>query len=63
MQKVFCETKKERIYGKKYVTMEKIWQDMFRHIKLLYNRKRQYSVVGYMNPVEYRMNYATERVA
>ena len=43
--------------------MEDVQRDMFCYIELFYNRKRLHSVLGYMNPVAYRLKYDGMNVA
>lgn len=59
----FATIKKEKIYRRRYVTMEEVKQDMFQYIELFYNRKRMHSVLGYMSPVAYRLKYDGSEVA
>ena len=62
-KKFFATIKKERIYRRRYVTMEEVKTDMFQYIELFYNRKRMHSVLGYMSPVAYRLKYDGSEVA
>ena len=43
--------------------MEEVKEDMFQYIELFYNRKRLYSILGYMSTVEYRLKYDGSKVA
>ena len=63
MESFFATLKKERIYRREYGTMEDVQRDMFRYIELFYNRKRLHSVLGYMSPVSYRLEYDGMNVA
>lgn len=63
MESFFATLKKERIYRREYDTMEDVQRDMFRYIELFYNRKRLHSVLGYMSPVSYRLEYDGMNVA
>ena len=63
MESFFATLKKERIYRRKYDTMEDVQRDMFCYIELFYNRKRLHSVLGYMSPVAYRLKYDGMNVA
>ena len=63
MESFFATLKKERIYRRKYDTMEDVQRDMFCYIELFYNRKRLHSELGYMNPVAYRLKYDGMNVA
>ena len=63
MESFFAALKKERIYRKKYGTMEEVKQDMFQYIELFYNRRRLHSVLGYMSPVDYRLKYDGKKPA
>ena len=63
MESFFATLKKERIYRRKYDTLEEVTKDMFRYIEIFYNRKRLHSVLGYMSPVDYRIKYDGERAA
>lgn len=46
---------RDKIYKRKYDTMEEVQLDVFVYIELFYNRKRMHSHLGYMSPVEYRL--------
>lgn len=59
----FATIKKERIYRRKYATMEEVRRDLFQYIEIFYNRKRMHSVLGYMSPVAYRLKYEVQDVA
>ena len=63
MESFFATLKKERIYRREYDTMDEVKKDMFRYIELFYNRKRLHSVLGYMSPVSYRLEYDGTNVA
>ena len=53
----FSVAKRECIYRKDYVTMEEVKCDLFEYIELFYNRKRVHACLGYMSPVEYRLQH------
>jgi transposase InsO family protein len=55
VESFFASLKKEKIYRKKYDTIEDVKKDMFWYIEIFYNRKRRHSSLGYKTPVEYRM--------
>jgi len=51
----FATLKKECIYRRQYDTMEEIERDLFEYIELFYNRKRLHATLGYLSPVQYRI--------
>ena len=51
----FSSLKKECLYRRKYDTMEKI--------ELFYNRKRLHATLGYLSPMEYRIQMQGGEVA
>jgi Transposase and inactivated derivatives len=53
----FASLKKECIYKRKYNTMKEVEHDLFEYIELFYNRKRLHRTLGYLSPVEYRMQH------
>lgn len=55
VESFFASLKKEKIYRKKYDTIEDVKKDVFWYIEIFYNRKRRHSSLGYKTPVEYRM--------
>jgi putative transposase len=57
VESFIATVKKECICRRKYVTMDEEKRDMFRCIELFYNRRRMLSVLGYMSPVEFRLEY------
>jgi putative transposase len=59
----FASLKKECIYKRKYDTMEEIERDLFEYIELFYNRKRLHATLGYLSPVEYRIQVIGGEVA
>lgn len=59
----FATLKKECIYKNKYDTMEKVERDLFEYIELFYNRKRLHATLGYLSPVQYRIQTNGENVA
>jgi transposase InsO family protein len=54
----FASLKKECIYKRKYNTMKEVEHDLFEYIELFYNRKRLHRILGYLSPVEYRMQHS-----
>ena len=62
VESLFASLKKEKIYRKKYETMEEVKKDVFWYIEMLYNRKRRHSALEYMTPVEYRLKYDEKRI-
>ena len=54
---------KEKIYRKKYDTIEEVKKDVFWYIEVFYNRKRRHSTLEYMTPVEYLRKYDKNRIA
>ena len=54
----FASLRKEKIFRRKYDTIEDVKKDVFWYIEIFYNRKRRYSTLGYKTPVEYRNKYA-----
>jgi transposase InsO family protein len=59
----FATLKKECIYKRKYDTMEEIESDLFEYIELFYNRKRLHATLGYLSPVQYRMQTKDKNAA
>ncbi len=55
--------KKEKIYRRKYATIEEVKKDVFWYIELFYNRRRRHSSLQYMTPVEYLRKYDKMEVA
>lgn len=51
----FSIAKRECIYRKEYDNIDEVKQDMFEYIELFYNRKRMHETLGYLTPLEYRM--------
>ena len=58
VESFFASLKKEKIYRRKYDTIEDVKKDVFWYIEIFYNRKRRHSTLGYKTPVEYRNMYA-----
>jgi transposase InsO family protein len=56
VESLFATMKKELIYRKNYDRIEEVENDIFEYIEIFYNRKRIHSTLGYMSPVEYRLN-------
>lgn len=63
VESFFASLKKEKIYRRKYETMEEVKKDVFWYIEMFYNRKRRHSALEYMTPVEYRLKYDEKRIA
>ena len=63
VESFFASLKKEKIYRRKYDTMEKVKKDVFWYIELFYNRRRRHSSLEYMTPVEYLRRYDEMKVA
>ncbi len=63
VESFFASLKKEKIYRRKYETMEEVRKDVFWYIEMFYNRKRRHSALEYMTPVEYRLKYDEKIVA
>lgn len=57
VESFFASLKKEKIYSKKYVTMDEVKRDVFWYIEVFYNRKRRHSSLQYMTPMEYLRKY------
>ena len=63
VESFFASLKKEKIYRRKYDTMEEVKKDVFWYIELFYNRRRRHSSLEYMTPVEYLRRYDEMKVA
>lgn len=63
VESFFASLKKEKIYRRKYDTMEEVKKDVFWYIELFYNRKRRHSTLQYMTPVEYLRKYDEMKTA
>ena len=63
VESFFASLKKEKIYRRRYETMEEVRKDVFWYIEMFYNRKRRHSALEYMTPVEYRLKYEENKVA
>ncbi len=63
VESFFASLKKEKIYRKKYDTIEEVKRDVFWYIEIFYNRKRRHSTLEYMTPVEYLRKYDKNRIA
>ena len=63
VESFFASLKKEKIYRRKYDTIEEVKKDVFWYIELFYNRKRRHSTLQYMTPVEYLRKYDEIEVA
>ena len=59
----FASMKKEKIYRRRYETLEDVKKDVFWYIEMFYNRKRRHSVLEYMTPMEYLQAHDKEEVA
>lgn len=63
VESFFASLKKEKIYRRKYDTMEEVKKDVFWYIELFYNRRRRHSSLQYMTPIEYLRKYDEMEVA
>lgn len=63
VESFFASLKKEKIYRRRYETMEEVRKDVFWYIEMFYNRKRRHSALEYMTPVEYRLKYEKNKLA
>lgn len=63
VESFFASLKKEKMYRKKYDTIEEVKKDVFWYIEVFYNRKRRHSTLEYMTPVEYLRKYDKNRIA
>lgn len=63
VESFFASLKKEKIYRRKYDTMEQVKRDVFWYVEIFYNRKRRHSSLQYMTPVEYLRQYDESRIA
>jgi transposase InsO family protein len=63
VESFFASLKKEKIYRRKYDTIEEVKKDVFWYIELFYNRRRRHSTLQYMTPVEYLRKYDEMEVA
>lgn len=63
VESFFASLKKEKIYRKKYVTMEEVKRDVFWYVEVFYNRKRRHSSLQYMTPIEYLNKYDKNKIA
>lgn len=63
VESFFASLKKEKIYRKKYDTMEEVKKDIFWYVEVFYNRKRRHSTLQYMTPVEYLRKHDEARIA
>jgi len=59
----FASLKKECIYKRKYNTIKEVEQDLFEYIELFYNRKRLHRTLGYLSPVDYRIQHYGKIIA
>ena len=55
--------KKEKIYRRKYSTIEEVKKDIYWYIEMFYNRKRRHSSLEYMTPIAYRQRYDEMKAA
>ena len=53
MESFFSSLKTERIDRKTYRTRDEARADVFDYIERFYNRKRRYSTIGYLSPMEF----------
>lgn len=58
MESFFSRMKVELIYGEKFNSLQEIKSCIFEYIEIFYNRVRQHSTLGYVNPYEYEAIYA-----
>ena len=63
VESFFASLKKEKIYRRKYDTIEEVKKDVFWYIEIFYNRKRRHSTLKYMTPIEYLHKYDKINVA
>ncbi len=63
VESFFASLKKEKIYRRKYDTMEEVRRDVFWYIEVFYNRKRRHSTLQYMTPIEYLGKYDAKGAA
>ena len=63
VESFFASIKKEKIYRRKYDTIEEVKKDVFWYIEMFYNRRRRHSSSQYMTPVEYLRRYEEIKVA
>ena len=63
VESFFASLKKEKIYRRKYDTIEEVKRDVFWYIEIFYNRKRRHSTLQYMTPVEYLHKYDEIKIA
>lgn len=54
----FSRPKVELIYAKNYETVEEARSGIFEYIDVFYNRKRRYSSIDYLSPVEFEKKAA-----
>ena len=54
---------KEKIYRRKYSTIEEVRKDIYWYIEMFYNRKRRHSSLEYMTPRAYRQRYDEMKAA
>ncbi len=47
--------KVERVYDRRYATLEEAQQDLAQYIEVFYNRVRRHSTLGYVSPVVHEM--------
>lgn len=57
VESFFASLKKEKIYRRRYDTMEEVRRDVFWYIEIFYNRKRRHSALEYMTPVAFLQKY------
>jgi transposase InsO family protein len=56
VESFFANLKKERVHRRRYTNVDEVKRDLFQYIELFYNRRRIHSKLGYVSPVEYRVN-------
>ncbi len=63
VESFFASLKKEKIYRRKYSTIEEVRKDIYWYIEMFYNRKRRHSSLEYMTPIAYRQRYDEMKAA
>ena len=55
VESFFRTLKVERVYDRRYATLEAAQQDLAQYIENFYNRVRRHSTLGYVSPVVYEL--------
>jgi transposase InsO family protein len=55
----FGSFKNERVYGERFETRDEMKAMTFEYIEVFYNRKRQYSTLGYKLPTQFLSDWLT----